>query len=105
MSGYLFLSGYLKWFLPLMMFPVGIYFFRDLYQLLTLNKIYVWGAIIVCVNLAVAQFTGYGLSAYVEESFYTGGAGVGITNQLALVLLTYPFLVRQRLRLHLHVDG
>jgi hypothetical protein len=93
-----FMSGYIKWFIPLMMFPVGIWFFRDFRRLLTLNKVYVWGAAVVCVNLAVAQFTGYGISAYVEESFYTGGAGVGITNQLTLVLLTYPVILRQRAR-------
>lgn len=91
-----FLSGYLKWFIPLMMYPVGIYFIRNYQELLVLNRVYVWGALIVCVNLIIAQFTGYGISAYVEESFFTGGAGVGITNQLALVLLTYPFLFRQR---------
>jgi len=93
-----FLSGYIKWLIPLMMFPTGLYFIRDYSRLLTLNKVYVWGAAIVCVNLIVAQFTDYGISAYVEESFYTGGAGVGITNQLALVLLTYPLLLRQRSR-------
>jgi hypothetical protein len=91
-----FLSGYIKWFIPLMMFPVGIYFFKTYNQLITLNKLYVWGAFLVCINLVVAQITGFGISAYVEKSFYTGGAGVGITNQLALILLTYPFLVRMR---------
>lgn len=97
-----FLSGYIKWFIPLMMFPVGVYFFRNTDQLLALNKAYVWGAMLVCINLAVAQFTDFGISAYVEESFYTGGAGVGITNQLALILLTYPFLIRQRKKTSLH---
>jgi len=91
-----FLSGYVKWFFPLMMFPVGLYFFKTLPQLVSLSKIYVWGALIVCINLGVAQFTEYGISAYVDKSFYTGGAGVGITNQLAFVLLTFPLLIRQR---------
>lgn len=91
-----FLSGYVKWFFPLMMFPVGLYFFKTLSQLVALNKAYVLGALIVCINLGVAQFTEFGISAYVDKSFYTGGAGVGITNQLAFVLLTFPFLIRQR---------
>lgn len=91
-----FFSGYIKWFIPLLMFPVGLWFFRDLRPLLLLNRVYVWGAAIVCVNLLIAQFTDYGISAYVDKSFYTGGAGVGITNQLALVLLTYPLLLRRK---------
>lgn len=94
-----FLAGYIKWFIPLMMFPAGLYFFRNAGGLFRLNKIYVAGAMIVCINLLVAQITGYGISAYVEKSFYTGGAGVGITNQLALVLITYPLLLKWRINL------
>lgn len=93
---YSFMSGYIKWFIPLMMYPVGMYFIRRIDSLALLIKIYIFGAMIVCINLLIAQFTGYGISAYVEKSFYTGGAGVGITNQLALVILTYPFVLRQR---------
>jgi len=94
---YAFLSGYIKWFIPLMMFPVGFYFFKNVNSLLLLNRIYVYAAIIICSNLVVAQIIKFGLSAYVEKSFYTGGAGVGITNQLSLILLTYPFLLRKRI--------
>jgi hypothetical protein len=94
-----FLSGYIKWFIPLMMYPVGLYFFRNNERLLTLNNIYIYSALLVCINLVAAQITGYGISAYVEKSFYTGGAGVGITNQLALILLTYPFLFRRRFKI------
>ena len=78
-------SGYIKWMIPLLMFPVGHWFFRDLRQLVTLNRVFFVSALIVCINLIVAQFTDFGISAYVENSFFTGGAGVGITNQLALV--------------------
>lgn len=91
-------SGYIKWFIPLMMFPVGLWFFRDLRQLIILNRVLFASAMIVCINLIVAQFTDFGISAYVEDSFFTGGAGVGITNQLALVLLTFPLLFRVRSR-------
>jgi hypothetical protein len=87
-------DGYMKWFVAMMMFPVGYYFLREYNSILKYNLLLVFGAFIVCINLLVAQIIGYGISAYVKESFYTGGAGVGITNQLALILLTYPVLLR-----------
>jgi hypothetical protein len=93
-SMYSFTSGYIKWFISLLMFPVGYYFFRSYDHIIRLLFFMVLGASFVCVNLLVAQFTGYGISAYVQDSFYLGGAGVGITNQLAYVLLTYPILLR-----------
>jgi hypothetical protein len=94
-----FLNGYIKWFVPLLMFPVGVWFIRSNDRLINLAKIYVIGASLVCINLVIAQFIGFGISAYVENSFFTGGAGVGITNQLTLVLLTYPVLFRVRSKL------
>jgi hypothetical protein len=93
-SMYSFSSGYIKWFVSLLMFPVGYYFFRSYEHIVRLLFFMVVGASFVCINLLVAQFTGYGISAYVKDSFYLGGAGVGITNQLAYVLLTYPILLR-----------
>jgi hypothetical protein len=87
-------DGYLKWFVAMMMFPVGYYYFRTYDDIVKYNFYLTVGALIVCLNLFIAQITGFGISAYGGESFYTGGAGVGITNQLALVLLTYPVLLR-----------
>lgn len=95
---YSFTNGYLKWFVGLTMFPVGYYFFRRYESIVKLIFYLAIGASFVCLNLVVAQFTGFGISAYVENSFYIGGAGVGITNQLAFVLLTFPVLLRSRTR-------
>ncbi len=91
---YSFTNGYIKWFVSLAMFPVGYYFFRSYDHVVRLIFFLVIGASFVCINLLIAQFIGYGISAYVEDTFYLGGAGVGITNQLAYVLLTYPILLR-----------
>ena len=96
-------DGYLKWFVAMMMFPVGFYFFRDYNSIVRYNLFLVFGASIVCINLLVAQFIGFGISAYIEESFYTGGAGVGITNQLALILLTYPVLLRNLKKFNFYI--
>ncbi len=91
-------SGYIKWFVGLMMFPVGFYFIRSYDSIVRLIFYMVIGSSFVCLNLTVAQFTGFGISAYVDDSFYIGGAGVGITNQLAYVLLLYPVILRARNR-------
>ena len=91
---YSFLLGYVKWFVPLLMYPVGLYFIRNYDLFLKLNISIIIGALMVCINLIVAQIGNYGMSVYVEDTFYIGGAGVGITNQLAIILLTYPFLLR-----------
>lgn len=89
-----FFNGYIKWFVPMMMLPIGYYYIRSRDSLIKLIFSFVIGAFLVCINLTIAQFTGFGISAYVDNSFYNGGAGVGITNQLAIVLLTYPILLR-----------
>ena len=89
-------TGYIKWFVGLLMFPIGMYFFRTYESIIKLIFFLVLGASMVCLNLLIAQFTGFGISAYVDDTFYIGGAGVGITNQLAFVLLTYPVILRMR---------
>ncbi|TFH39795.1 MAG: hypothetical protein E4G95_00085 [Bacteroidia bacterium] len=89
-----FLTGYIKWFVAFMMFPIGFYYIRTHDSLIRLILAFIAGALIICINLVAAQFTGYGISAYVDDSFYIGGAGVGITNQLALVILMFPVILR-----------
>lgn len=91
-----FFGGYIKWFVAFMMFPVGYYMIRDYHSFSRLLLFFVIGSFIVCLNLTVAQVTRIGISAYLDDSFYMGGAGVGITNQLALVLLFFPILFRVR---------
>ncbi|MDR2887503.1 MAG: hypothetical protein LBV26_05825 [Bacteroidales bacterium] len=65
-------------------------------MLLQLNIFFIFSALITCGNLIIAQFLNYGVSAYADDTFYTGGAGVGITNQLSIILLTYPFLLKTK---------
>jgi hypothetical protein len=90
---YSFLNGYIKWAVPLMMFPVGYYFFRNLNLLKKLNLSYILAAAIICINFVVAQIYGIGISSYLQDSFYLGGAGVGIANSLSIILLTSPLLL------------
>jgi len=102
---YSFTNGYIKWLSGLAMFPIGYYFFRSYESFVRLVFYMIIGASLVCLNLLYAQFTGKGISAYVDDSFYLGGAGVGITNQLAFVLLTYPVILRSLKKFSLFEKG
>jgi hypothetical protein len=91
-----FFTGYLKWFSALLLFPLGYITIKTEAQLLTLLKSFLVAGLIILVNLLVAQYTQYGMSTYVEGSFYTGGAGVGIANDLAFICLLIPLFFLYR---------
>lgn len=102
---YSFTNGYVKWLSGLAMFPIAYYFFRSYDSFVRLVFFMIIGASFVCLNLLYAQFAGKGISAYVDDSFYLGGAGVGITNQLAFVLLAYPVILRSLKKFSLFEKG
>lgn len=83
-------SGFLKWSVPLLSFSLGYYYIRNEKLLRQLNTAYVFAALVIILNFAVAQVTKQGISAYIADSFYTGGGGVGVTNCLTFILLTIP---------------
>jgi hypothetical protein len=60
----------------------------------------IYAGMIICLNYIIAQFTKTGFSAYAEDTFYLGGAGVGVTNQLSLITIftIYLFYDRRSLR-------
>lgn len=83
-------SGHLKWFETFFMFIFGYYYIRNKNDLiLFIHSLFICAAIIV-LNLSFAQIFKIGVSAYVEDSFYLGYAGVGITNSLSLILIISP---------------
>lgn len=83
-----FLGGYLKWFSSLLLFPIGYWVIDNEKKLKLLLNIYLIIAVIICANLLYAQITQFGITTYLEDTFYTGGAGVGITNNLAIIILS-----------------
>ncbi|MHC1703465.1 MAG: hypothetical protein AB9846_06110 [Tenuifilaceae bacterium] len=83
-------SGYLKWFSSLLLFPLGVYFFRTPVQLNKLSQVVILASIPIVINIIIAQIFKIGKSAYLEESFYYGGANIGITNMLTIILLFIP---------------
>lgn len=97
------LLEYLKWFISFMMIPIGYTYFRNITDLRKLTHLLIICAIIINVNLIIAQITNTGFSAYEEDSFYLGGAGVGITNILSIFLITLPVFLHLRIKKKLNI--
>lgn len=87
---YSFSTGYIKWFGSLLLFPLGVYFFRTKEHINTLLNVLLWAAIPIILNFFLAQVFKLGGSAYIEDSFYYGGANIGITNSLSFIVLSTP---------------
>jgi hypothetical protein len=76
-----------------MMYPVGYYFCLNESILQKINTSYLLLALIVCINIVLANIFGFGSSDYLEESFYFGATDVNITKQLSIVLLSSPVIL------------
>lgn len=90
------LNEYVKVFISMMMFPIGYYLINDLNKL---NKIisYIYlGALIIILQLIIAQIFSLGDSVYLEDSFYLGGGIVQVTYTLVLVVLISPISFLQK---------
>jgi len=85
-------GGFIKWFVSFFMFQIGYYYFKDFRFLYTITYSSIIAALFICVNYILAQFVEIGVSAYVEDTFYTGGAGVGVTNSLSFIVLLSPII-------------
>jgi hypothetical protein len=83
---------YLKVVLSTLMYPVGYYFCinQDIHR--KINISYLVLALIVCINIILANIFGFGSSDYLEGSFYFGATDVNITKQLSVVLLCSPLI-------------
>lgn len=84
--------SYIKLFISLMMFPLGFHYIRTIDNLKRLNTSLIIVAFVICFNLIISQFYNLGQSAYVKDSFYTGGADTAITISLAIVVLMSPLI-------------
>lgn len=84
---------YLKVLLSTMMYPVGYYFCVNQEIHRRINMSYLFLALIVCINIILANIFGFGSSDYLEGSFYFGATDVNITKQLSIVLLSGPLIL------------
>jgi hypothetical protein len=83
---------YLKVVLSTLMYPVGYYFCINQEIHRKINTSYLFLALIVCLNIIMANIFGFGSSDYLEGSFYFGATDVNITKQLSIVLLIGPLI-------------
>lgn len=83
---------YIKLLIALMMFPLGFCYIRTIDNLKRLNTSLIITTSIICLNLIISQLYKLGPSAYVEDSFYTGGADTAITKSLAIIVLMSPVI-------------
>lgn len=88
------LNEYLKVFISMMMFPVGYYIVNSTSRLNKIINYTFLGALIICIQLIIAQVFKIGISVYLEDSFYLGGALVQVTYFLVAVCLISPFVIR-----------
>jgi len=88
------LSVFLKIVITMGMFPVGYHVLNSFEKLFLFLKYLLFSALILCVNYILAQYFKIGRSAYLEDSFYYGFAGIGSTVSLTYFLLVVPFLTK-----------
>jgi MFS family permease len=84
---------YLKVLLSTLMYPIGYLFCVNQEIHRRINVSYLFLALIVCINIILANIFGFGSSDYLEGSFYFGATDVNITKQLSIVLLSSPLIL------------
>lgn len=81
------LTNYVKMTFSCLMLPIGFVMIKDMDSLLKLLKAYMIALFILCANYPIANYFKLGESAYIEESFYLGGSGAGLTNEIAVFVI------------------
>ena len=82
--------GWLKLFIIMMMYSLGYRYVDNIDNFKKLIIAMALSAIIINISIVISQIYRLGSSAYVEDTFYTGGAAVQISTQLAIILLLLP---------------
>jgi hypothetical protein len=85
------LYGFIKFFIPTMMFPVGYYFINSHDKLLKLSKFYTIALGFFMINILVSNVFKLGTSDYLEDSFYFGAGRVTVTK--STIVLIYAAII------------
>ena len=86
--------NYIRLAIPFFMFFIGYSVIKDANQLNDMFKTFMVALFLFILNYLIANIFGLGGSAYLEESFHIGGAGVGSANELAVfMLIAVSFLI------------
>jgi cell division protein FtsW (lipid II flippase) len=84
--------NYTKLALPLTLIPIGYTFIDSGDKLFRLFKSYNIALAILVLNYFISNIFKIGSSSYIEDTFYTGGAGAGLTAEISgfvIICITY----------------
>lgn len=81
---------YLKFFLGVMMLPVGYYYINSIERFRWLVKILFVTLLLHLVNIAVANIFDLGTSDYLDQTFYFGAGRVNITKNILVLVFMLP---------------
>lgn len=92
--------NYLKFFIGIVMFPLGYYFVNSYNRFQTLTKYYFIALLLFLVNLLIANIFKLGTSDYLDDSFYFGAGRVNTTKNMIILLFVsinlIPMLTRKQ---------
>lgn len=93
--------NYLKIISSMLLVVVGYTIIDEYEKLQQLFKYYMIAFFILNMNFVIANIFGIGHSAYLEDSFYSGAASAGITNEISLyflIALAFLFILPKHLK-------
>ena len=86
------LSGnlFLKFFLGVIMLPIGYYYINSIRKLEILLRILFVTLVLHLINIVIANIFQLGTSDYLDETFYFGAGRVNITKNILILVLLMP---------------
>ena len=86
------LSGnlFLKFFLGVIMLPIGYYYINSIRKLEILLRILFLTLVLHLLNIAIANIFQLGTSDYLDETFYFGAGRVNITKNILVLVFLMP---------------
>jgi len=81
------LLNWIRMSIPLLFLFVSSMLVTDKQKFSLLNKSFILVLSVYCGNYIIANLFGFGTSIYEEDSFFIGGAGNGLTNEMSVITL------------------
>jgi len=81
---------YLKFFLGIIMMPIGYYYINSIARLEILLKVLLFTLGLHILNIIIANIFALGTSDYLDETFYFGAGRVNITKNILVLVFMLP---------------
>jgi len=81
---------YFKFFLGVIMFPIGYYYINSIGRLKELVVVLFVALVLHLINLAITNIFQLGTSDYLENTFYFGAGRVNITKNIIVLVFVFP---------------